>query len=216
MGTLGSDLRPTRVVGPNVGYSVLVWFCIWACLAFGLKWTGRIAYVSMGLPILLLFVFLGKACTLEGAIDGIRAYIGEWDVSVLTDRPDVWSTAVSQIFFSLSVTFGTMTAYGSGCPRGEPAFTNSVVVGISNSMFSFISGFAVFAALGHLSHESGIPVTELPYAGFSLVFGTWPVVLGSLPGGEHWVRLLFFDLFLLGIDSAFSFIEGKQASVWHL
>jgi solute carrier family 6 GABA transporter-like protein 1 len=32
--------------------------------------------------------------------------------------------------------------------------------------------------------------------------------LGTLPGGIHWVRLLFFDLFLLGIDSAFAFLEG--------
>ena len=51
-------------------------------------------------------------------------------------------------------------------------------------------------------------VEELEIGGFSLVFGTWPVVLGTLPGGIHWIRLLFFDLFLLGIDSAFSFLEG--------
>jgi SNF family Na+-dependent transporter len=31
---------------------------------------------------------------------------------------------------------------------------------------------------------------------------------GTLPGGEHWIRLLFVMLFLLGIDSAFSFLEG--------
>jgi solute carrier family 6 GABA transporter-like protein 1 len=51
-------------------------------------------------------------------------------------------------------------------------------------------------------------MSELDYGGFSLVFGTWPVVLGTLPGGEHWIRLLFFDLFLLGIDSAFAILEG--------
>jgi hypothetical protein len=31
---------------------------------------------------------------------------------------------------------------------------------------------------------------------------------GTLPGGEHWICLLFVMLFLLGIDSAFSFVEG--------
>lgn len=60
----------------------------------------------MGLPILLLFLFLIKGLTLEGAGDGVKVYIGEWSMDVLTDRPDVWSTAVSQIFFSLSVTMG--------------------------------------------------------------------------------------------------------------
>lgn len=124
-------------------------------------------------------------------------------MSVLTEQPDVWSAAVSQIFFSLSVAMGVMTAYGSHCPRGEPASMNSLVIGLSNSTFSFISGFAVFASLGHLAYVAGVDISEIEYAGFSLVFGTWPVILGTLPGGEHWVRLLFFDLFLLGIDSGF-------------
>jgi hypothetical protein len=26
------------------------------------------------------------------------------------------------------------------------------------------------------------------YSGFGLVFGTWPVALGTLPGGIHWIR----------------------------
>lgn len=97
MQTLGDELRPTRVVGANVGYSVLVWVCVWACLAFGMKWTGRIAYFSMGLPILLLFIFLIRGVTLDGASDGIEEYIGKWDMSILSDQADVWSTAVSQV-----------------------------------------------------------------------------------------------------------------------
>lgn len=47
LNTVGDDLRPTRVVGANVGYSALVWLCVWLCLAFGMKWTGRIAYFTM-------------------------------------------------------------------------------------------------------------------------------------------------------------------------
>ena len=92
-------------------------------------------------------------------------------MAILREQPDVWSRAVSQIFFSLSVTFGTMTAYGSHCPRGEPAFLNSCVIGISNCMFSVISGFAVFSAIGHLAHLRGVSVNDIPYASFDLVFG---------------------------------------------
>jgi solute carrier family 6 GABA transporter-like protein 1 len=206
--TLGPDGRPTRLVGANVGYSALAWFLIWACLAGGTKWTGRITYFTMGLPIILLFVFLGKAVSLPGSENGIREYIGIWDMSVLTERPDCWSTAVSQIFFSIGVTFGIMTAFGSYNEPNEPAVLHSIVIAGANSMFSFISGFAVFASLGYLAYVEGVEVKELPFAGFSLVFGTWPVVFGTLPGGEHWVRLLFFDLFLLGIDSGFGLLEG--------
>lgn len=71
------ELWPTRVVGANVGYNALVWFCIWLCLAFGSEWTGRVVYITMGLPILFLFMFFFKAILLDGANDGIVEYIGK-------------------------------------------------------------------------------------------------------------------------------------------
>lgn len=85
MDTLEESGRPTRVVGVNVGYSALAWFLIWACLAGGTKWTGRITYFTMGLPIVLLFVFLGRAVSLEGHSDGIEEYIGKWDMDGTCD-----------------------------------------------------------------------------------------------------------------------------------
>ena len=130
-------------------------------------------------------------------------------MSLLTTKGDIWSTAVSQIIFSLSLTGGVMTAYGSNCPRTEPALLNSTVIAVANSTFSFLAGFAVFGSLGHLAFLEDTEVKEIGLRkGFGLVFGTWPVILNSLPGGIHWVRLLWFNLFMLGIDSAFSGVEG--------
>lgn len=206
--TLNDDQQATRMVGRNVGFTFLSWLIIFLCVAWGVKWTGRIAYFTMGLPIVLLFVFLGKALTLEGAGNGIKEYIGIWDVNILQTQGEVWSVACSQIFFSIGLTFGILTAFGSHCPRSEPAALNATVVSLANSMFSFIAGFAVFAALGHLAVLEEKEPTELDYQGFGLVFGTWPVVFNTLPGGIHWVRLIFFNLFLLGIDSAFAFLEA--------
>lgn len=135
--------------------------------------------------------------------------LGEWDMSLLTTKGEIWSTAVSQIIFSLSLTAGVMTAYGSNCPRSEPALLNSTVIAVANSTFSFLAGFAVFGSLGHLAFLEDTEVKEIGLRkGFGLVFGTWPVILNSLPGGIHWVRLLWFNLFMLGIDSAFSGVEG--------
>lgn len=207
--TLREDNRPTTLVGTNVGYSAASWFITWLCVAWGVRWTGRVTYFTMGLPIIILFIFLGRSLTLEGSIDGVRAYIGEWDMSLLGTKGDIWSTAASQIIFSLSLTGGVMTAYGSNCPRDEPALLNSTVIAIANSTFSFLAGFAVFGSLGHLAYLEDMEVQAIGLRkGFGLVFGTWPVILNSLPGGIHWVRLLWFNLYLLGIDSAFSGVEG--------
>ena len=192
----------------NVGYSALIWTILFLCTAWGVQWTGRITYITMGLPFIMLLAFLIRGVMLPGASDGIKQYIGIWDMSVLSEQGEVWSVACSQIFFSIGLTFGILTAYGSHCPRNEPAVTNSFVVSLANSMFSIIAGFAVFAALGHLAYQEGKEVTDLDIGGFALVFGTWPVVLSTLPGGIHWIRLLFAMLFFLGVDSAFAFLEA--------
>ena len=156
MDTLGDDLKPTRLVGMNVFYSLLTWVVIYFSVANGLEATGKVTYVTMGFPLVILFVFLGRSLTLEGSGNGINEYIGESNWGIFSDHPEIWSRAVSQIFFSLGTTFGIMTAYGSHCKRNEPAFLNSCVVALSNSMFSFISGFAVFATLGHLAYLEGL------------------------------------------------------------
>ena len=42
METLPDDLKPTRLVWENVGYSLFTWTVVFLCIAFGIKWTGRI------------------------------------------------------------------------------------------------------------------------------------------------------------------------------
>jgi len=214
MSTLDSaNYYPTRVMWANFGCLVLVYATILACTAFGMGTTGKITYFTMGFPILLLFIFLIRALTLEGAGAGIKAYIGMWDMSVLSSKREVWSRAVSQIFFSIGVTFGVFTAFGSGCPKDAPVVANSFIIALSNSLFSIISGFAIYAVIGNLAVITGgdlgpVPIASVTKAGPGLVFGTYPVALAQLDGGEHWVRLFFIFLFLLGIDSGFALFES--------
>jgi SNF family Na+-dependent transporter len=107
--TLEEDRKPTRIVGLNVVYLALTWLIVGSTLTFGIKWRGRVTYVTMGLSVLIMFVLLVRALTLPGASDGIHAYIGEWDLSVLVKQPDIWSTAVAQIFFSVGVAVSVRT-----------------------------------------------------------------------------------------------------------
>ena len=59
-----------------------------------------------------------------------------------------------------------------------------------------------------MAYEEGVELDQVAVSGPSLLFGAYPVVLATLPGGIHWVRLLFFTLFLLGIDSAFALTDA--------
>lgn len=87
MNTLGEDLLPTRIVWKNVGCSLIVWFCVFLCVAFGVEVTGKITYVTMGLPIVMLLVFLVRSVTLQGSKNGIDQYIGNSNYDILTEQP---------------------------------------------------------------------------------------------------------------------------------
>merc|ERR1711862_570108 len=144
---------------------------------------------------------------------GIDAYIRQWDMSVLKTQPDIWSTACTQVFFSIGVTFGTFTAFGSHCSRDAPAFVNSCIIACCDALFAIIAGFFVYGFVGYVSVSTGTPIEDIPSGGMSLLFGVVPEALMSLNGGIHWLRLLFAFLFLLGIDSGFALCQSPYAVI---
>ncbi len=97
-----------------------------------------------------------------------------------------------------------MTAFGSRCEKGAPAFENSLIIATSNSMFSFISGLCIFGLLGYLSHLEGNVTLD---AGPAFLFGAYPAALSKVPLGLHLMRFLFLNFILLGLNSAFAMVE---------
>jgi len=155
---------PTSFDGVNFACLIFAWFSVWISVFFGVKVTGYLCYVTVVLPIIMVFILFVYGLTLPGSGFGITSYIGKWDLSVLISAPDVWSDATSQIFFSLGVTFGVMTAYGSYNDAKTNAARNCYCIAGFNSLYSIIAGFAVFAAIGHLSQikVNAVLGTQLP------------------------------------------------------
>eukprot|EP00929_Paragymnodinium_shiwhaense_P009184 TRINITY_DN113248_c0_g1_i1.p1 TRINITY_DN113248_c0_g1~~TRINITY_DN113248_c0_g1_i1.p1 ORF type:complete len:614 (-),score=61.21 TRINITY_DN113248_c0_g1_i1:216-2057(-) len=214
LATVNDDSLPTEVVPMNVLCLAMVWVLIFLSLVFGVRSTGRLTYVTVLLPIFLLLVLLIRAATLPGHQEGFTAYMGVWDISLLLERHDVWSRAATQIFFSLSVTVGIMTAYGSYNPRSQPVTMDCTIIALCDALISVMCGFAVFGIIGYLAHAEGVSIADLPdVAGPALMFGTLPVALSTLPGAGHWERLCFIVVLLLGIDSAFSLVEAVVAVI---
>ena len=78
-----------QMVGRNVGFAFVTCLIIFLCIAWGGKWTGRIAFATIGIPVTFVLVFLDKALTLEGAYNGITEYIGIWDMIMLRTEEEV-------------------------------------------------------------------------------------------------------------------------------
>jgi SNF family Na+-dependent transporter len=110
----------------TVGYSIqwttlgslaMIWVAVYFCIYKGVESAGIVVYLTVPLPVLILFILVLRGITLDDAIVGLRAFITP-DFSVLWDVT-IWQTAVSQIFFSISAAMGIMTSYASHNPKTQ-------------------------------------------------------------------------------------------------
>lgn len=90
------------MVGETVGWTAFIWFLCWLCIFRGVGLTGRVIYFTMGLPVIITIILVGRGASLENAGAGIKLYFATWRGSELA-RGQVWQTACGQVFFSTGV-----------------------------------------------------------------------------------------------------------------
>lgn len=191
---------------------IVSWVAIVASIWRGAKTVGKVVYLTVLLPWLLLIMFLIRGITLPGAFIGLAYYLKP-NFAALANL-EVWSAAYTQVFFSLSIGFGVMMAYSSFLPEKSDIVNNAFIISLMDAATAFVGGLVVFSTLGYYAHQTGQPVTEVVKAGPSLAFVTYPTVISMFPFLPKLFGVLFFlMLFTLGIDSAFSLVEAVIAGL---
>jgi len=189
----------------------VAWIWVIASIWKGTKTVGKVVWVTVLGPWILLLVFVARGITLEGAAEGIKYYLTpNWSMLLV---PGVWLAAISQVFFSLTVGFGVMIAYGSFLDDKTCIAGNAWIIGIADALTAIVGGFAVFGALGHKALMDGVPVAEVVRSGPGLTFVTYPEIINGLPFPQLFGLLFFLMLGLLAVDSAFSLVEGVSAAL---
>ncbi|TQV96686.1 hypothetical protein V2A60_002929 [Cordyceps javanica] len=192
------------MIGETVGWVAFIWFLVYLCMYKGVGVTGRAVYITMGLPIIMMFILIGRSLSLPNAIDGIKLYFAEWHSDKLAGG-DIWQAAVGQIFFSIGVGFGYFTSYASYNSKYSNAVQDAIIIAFSNSLYEILAGFAVFGVIGYLGYEPDQGVT---LGTFTVGFLTYPLALAEMPGANVWAVLFFLTLALLGLSSAFALVES--------
>ncbi len=203
-----------------------VWICIFLCVFKGVKSSSYIVWVTVPVPALFVVIMVINGLQLDGAGDGIKQYLrgNENKFDGLTGaaleaaeeaeakvQEGVWSDACGQIFFSIGVCIGVMTSYGRYNPVSKPIILDNFVIALSNSMLSFIAGFAVWSVVGYLQSLDSIAKSKTSSIG--LAFIAYPTAIDSMSLPNLWAIILGLTLFMLGIDSAFSFIEAASTVI---
>jgi len=200
--------------------TLVVWILIFGCICNGVKSAGWIVKLTVPLPLLILVILIIRGAFFEGASDGIKAYIWNWDASLLNSST-IWTEAIGQVFFSLGVCMGVMTAYSSHNNKGR---TNvplaEKIISLSDTGIALLGGFAVYEMLGFMQvkceRTAGANLTEealkevcnyYKLSSMGLAFIAYPEGLASLEAPQFWGILFYGCLIMLGIDSAFSLCE---------
>jgi NSS family neurotransmitter:Na+ symporter len=158
---------------------------------------------KIAIPLLIVFcVILGvRVLTLgkvEGsALDGL-AFLWTPDFSALTN-PNVWMAAAGQIFFTLSIGFGSLECYASYVREKEDIALAGLTTTATNEFVEVIFGSMIAIPAAAVFFGAGQVVNIAKSGPFSIGMVSMPEVLRSFPAvqffGTIWFLLLFFAAF---------------------
>jgi len=196
--------------------TVAVWVIVYFIIFKGVQSSSYVVWVTVPMPIIFIFIMIFNGLTLENADAGVRMYLKGYDAE--GNPPDLnaklkngkmWAQACGQIFFSLGICMGTMTAYSSYNHKYKPIIGDAFRIALTNSFISFCAGFAVFSVVGYLiGIESPVSGST---ASIGLAFVAYPAAIETMPAPNLWAIILGVTLFTLGIDSAFSMLEAASS-----
>ena len=164
---------------------------------------------SVGMPALfvMLLICIIRACTLPGAVNGLKyMFIPGWAVAngVIKEAPSIFeviSTAGGQMFFSLSIGMGAMITYGSYLDRKENIQKNGLLIVVMDSMVAFMAALCVLPGRFALDPNGDL-------GGPGLLFVTMQNVFSRMGGMGPLFDILFYLLVVFAaISSSISLLE---------
>jgi len=169
------------------------------------KWSKRL----MPLLIVLLIILISYVMTLEGAQEGLNAYLNPDFSRVL--EPNLLISALGQAFFSLSLGTSVMVIYGSYISKKENLVTLGAQVTLIDVSIAFLAGLLIIPSM-YVAQAQGVAIFAEDgslISGSSLVFTVLPSLFNSMGSIGLYVGLAFFILMsVAALTSSISMLEG--------
>ena len=168
---------------------------------------------SVGMPCLFvaLIICIIRACTLPGAVDGLKyMFVPGWALAngVIEKAPnffEVLSAAGGQMFFSLSLGMGIMITYGSYLDKKENLEKNAILIIVMDTLVALMAGLCVIPGRFALDPTGNLGGPSLLFVTMQNVFHNMGVV-GPIFG------ILFYLLVVFAaISSSISLLEAVVA-----
>ena len=212
--SLGAEVFGTFMSSPTeaIVYG-LIFVAITMIIVIGGIGGGIEKVCSVGMPALfvMLLICIIRACTLEGAVDGLKyMFVPGWAVTngVIDEAPNffgVLSAAGGQMFFSLSLGMGIMITYGSYLDKKENLQKNALLIIVMDTLVALMAGLWVIPGRFALDPTGSL-------GGPKLLFVTMQNVFSRMgPIGPIFGILFYLLVVFAAISSSISLLEAVVA-----
>ena len=192
--------------------SVFSWIVLYRNVKDGIE---RICSIFMPLLTLIMLAFAITVSFLPHGLEGLSYYLKP-DFSKIWDAA-LWRDVFGQLLFSLSLGIGIVVGYSRHTSEKIDVVRAMKWVAFGDFFVSFISGYAIFGCLAHMSGTTGIAFEKLLSSGstFEIGFVVFPKILHFLGPVLCPVigAIFFFCLFIAGVTGVFSIIESVAGNV---
>jgi len=172
------------------------------------KWSERLMPALFVILLLLVFYVL----TLNGAIEGVKAYLIPDFARAM--NPNLIVSAMGQAFFSMSLGVGTMLIYGSYVSERENLVSLGRSVTLLDISIAVLAGLLIIPAM-YVAQANGVPIYDAAgnlIAEDTLIFTVLPALFESMGGAGLGVSLAFFVLMsIAALTSSISMLEVPVA-----
>ncbi len=184
----------------------IIWFCLFigitsVIVLFGVeKGIEKVSKIMMPVLVVLSIIIAGFACTMDGALDGVKYYIlpnfKEFSIKTVL-------AAMGQLFYSMSLAMGIMITYGSYMKKSVNLESSVKQIELFDTGIAFLAGLMIIPAV--FSYSGGAP--EELGKGPSLMFVALPKVFETMPFGDIIGAAFFVLVLFAALTSSISLME---------
>ena len=181
------------------------------CLINGIRSSGKVVYLTVSLPYLLLTILFVYGISLDGSWQGISFFLyPQWNR--LIDY-NVWLEAFIQVLDQLGTCWGALITMSRYNDFHQKVYKDAFIIPLANMATAIYGGLALFAILGNMSFRYNVPVGNVVGSGPALAFVGYPEAISQLPFSFIWAMVFFLMLISVAIDTQLAIFETALSGI---
>ncbi|XP_069117884.1 sodium- and chloride-dependent glycine transporter 2-like isoform X2 [Argopecten irradians] len=180
-------------------WAIVIKTIIVIALLKSVKTIGKMMLVTTFLPLLIGLAMFIQSCTYSGVKEGILFLITP-DFTKLSESR-IWIEASFMAFYSLGPGWGGVMVMGSHMKFHNKCLRTVLVSVCGDVFFALYNSFILYAVLGVMASEIGVPLEDVVKSGMSVGLVGYSRALAYLPAPYIWSVVFFFSVLIVDLDA---------------